>query len=117
MERLMNKVSFVTLWVDPLEHQIVKYTFENVNFDYLPAAWLVRVNDVRASMTMSQPFPDVWLPKDVEMHFSAMLAIGAFSVDYELDYLDYREATTSGRIVGIGAGRGGGGGRGGGARR
>lgn len=114
MERLMNKVSLVTLWVDPAEHQIVKYTFENVNFDFLPAAWLVRVNDVRATMTMSQPFPDVWLPRDVRMHFSAMLAIGDLNVDYRLAYEDYRQASTSGRIVGVNVGRGGGGGGGGG---
>ena len=44
------------------EHQIVKYTFDNVWMDFLPVAWLVRVDDIRASMTMGQPFPDVWLP-------------------------------------------------------
>ena len=41
MERLMNKVSLVTLWVEPTAQQIVKYTFDNVNLDFLPAAWLV----------------------------------------------------------------------------
>ena len=102
MERLMNKVSLVTIWVDPKSHQIVKYTFDNVNFDFLPAAWLVRIDDLKASMTMSQPFKDVWLPKDVEMYFSAMIATGSFSVRYHLDYKDYREAKTSGRIRGGG---------------
>jgi hypothetical protein len=100
MERLMNKVSLVTIWVEPKSHQIVKYTFDNVNFDFLPAAWLVRVNDLKASMTMSQPFKDVWLPKDVEMYFGAMVAIGSFNVRYHIDYKDYREAKTSGRIKG-----------------
>ena len=66
--------------------------------DFLPAAWLVRVNDLKASMTMTQPFPDVWLPRDVDMFFSAMLAIGTFDMRYHLDYHDYRQATTSGRI-------------------
>jgi hypothetical protein len=98
MQRLMNKVSMVTIWVEPTAHQIVKYTFDNVNFDFLPAAWLVRVNDVKATMTMSQPFKDVWLPRDVDMHFGAMLAIGAIEMRYRLDYSDYRQATTSGRI-------------------
>jgi len=102
MERMMNKVSMVTIWVEPKSHQIVKYTFDNVNFDFLPAAWLVRINDLKASMTMSQPFKDVWLPKDVEMYFGAMVAIGSFSVRYHIDYKDYREAKTSGRIKGGG---------------
>jgi hypothetical protein len=98
MQRLMNKVSMVTIWVEPTAHQIVKYTFDNANFDFLPAAWLVRVNDVKATMTMSQPFKDVWLPRDVDMRFGAMLAIGAIEMRYRLDYSDYRQATTSGRI-------------------
>jgi hypothetical protein len=98
MEKLMNKVSLVTIWVEPKSHQIVRYTFDNVNFDFLPAAWLLRVDDLKASMTMSQPFKDVWLPKDVDMFFSATVAMGSFSVRYHLDYKDYREAKTSGRI-------------------
>ena len=98
IERMMNKVSLVTLWIDPKSSQIVKYTFDNVSLDFLPVAWLVRVNDLRASMTMSQAFPDVWLPRDVDMFFSAMLAIGTFDARYHLDYHDYRQATTSGRI-------------------
>jgi hypothetical protein len=98
IERMMNKVSLVTLWIDPKSSQIVKYTFDNVSLDFLPAAWLVRVNDLKASMTMTQPFPDVWLPRDVDMFFSAMLAIGTFDMRYHLDYHDYRQATTSGRI-------------------
>ncbi len=98
IERMMNKVSLVTLWIDPKASQIVKYTFDNVNLDFLPAAWLIRVNDLRASMTMTQAFPDVWLPRDVDMYFAAMLAIGDFDVRYHLDYHDYRQATTSGRI-------------------
>ena len=42
MQRLMNKVSLVTLWVEPKAHQIVKYTFANLPFDFLPGAWLMR---------------------------------------------------------------------------
>ena len=42
IERKMNKSSQVTLWVDPATHQIVKYTFDNVWLDFLPAGWLVR---------------------------------------------------------------------------
>ena len=54
------------------------------------------------TMTMSQPFKDIWLPKDVEMYFSAMLAIGKVDVRFNLDYSDYREATTAARIKGRG---------------
>lgn len=97
-ERMMNKVSLVTLWIDPASHQIVKYTFENVNLDFLPGAWLVRVTDLNASMTMSQPFPDVWLPRAIEFNFGIMLAMGPFDGRYEIEYFDYREATASGRI-------------------
>jgi hypothetical protein len=98
LEHLMNKNSMVTIWVEPRTKQIVKYTFDNVQLDYLPAAWLARLEELRATMTMSQPIKDVWLPRDVEFQFSALLAVGPFDVRYRLEYLDYREAITSGRI-------------------
>jgi hypothetical protein len=103
IQRLMNKVSLVTLWVDPKSSQIVKYTFNNVNFDFLPAAWFVRVTDLRASMTMSQPFKEVWLPRDVDFYFEGMFAVGPFDGRYHIEYSDYRQATTSGRIKSPGA--------------
>jgi hypothetical protein len=99
MERMMNKVSLVTLWIDADARQIVKYTFDNVDLDFLPGAWLMRVDDIRASMTMGQPFAGVWLPRDVDMHVRGRLAIGEIGVHYHLDYHDYREAATSGRLI------------------
>src|SRR5215218_4262867 len=48
IERRMNKTALVTLWIDPKEHQIVKYTFDNVWMDFLPGAWLLRMDDIRA---------------------------------------------------------------------
>jgi hypothetical protein len=102
---MMNKVSLVTIWVEPKSHQIVKYTFDNVNFDFLPAAWLVRVSDLKASMTMSQAFKDIWLPRDVDFYAAATLAVGSFDVRYHLDYTDYKQASTSGRIKGLGGDR------------
>ena len=98
LERMMNKVSLVTIWVDQASHQIVKYTFDNVNLDFLPAAWLVHMSDAKATMTMSQPMPGVWLPRDVSMLVSGTLAIGSFEVRYRLDYLNYRQAETSSRF-------------------
>jgi hypothetical protein len=69
-----------------------------VQLDYLPVAWLARMEALRATMTMSEPFKGVWLPRDVEIQFSALLAVGPFDVRYRLEYIDYREAITSGRI-------------------
>ena len=31
----MNKVSLVTLWIEPTAHQMVQYTFNNVDLDFL----------------------------------------------------------------------------------
>jgi len=98
LDHLMNKNSLVTLWVEPRTKQIVKYTFNNVQMDFLPVAWLARLEELRATMTMSEPFKGVWLPRDVEIQFSALLAVGPFDVRYRLEYVDYREAITSGRI-------------------
>lgn len=98
MEQMLNKVSVVTLWIEPEAHQIVKYQFDNVNVDFLPAAWLVRLTDLKAEMTMHMPFPDVWLPKEVWWGFSAMLAIGEIDAKYRLAYDNYKLAMTSARI-------------------
>ena len=91
INRKMNKTALVTLWVDPTEHQIVKYTFDNVWLDFLPAAWLVRIDDLRASMTMGQPFPGVWLPRAINIHAGLTLALGSFEARYDRAFTNYRE--------------------------
>ena len=99
LRRLMNKVALVTLWVEPASKQIVKYTFDNVNLDFLPAAWLIKVDTVKASMTMSQPFPDVWLPKDIDLHAALTVAIGQFDFRQTVSYHDYREASVASKVI------------------
>ena len=98
IQRLMNKNSLVTLWVEPAAKQIVKYSFDNIQTDFLPTSWLFRLEDIKASMSMSQPFKDVWLPRDVDLFLKATMAFGTIDLRYHLDYVDYKEATTSGRI-------------------
>jgi hypothetical protein len=98
MQRMLNKVALVTLWVEPTAHQIVKYTFDNIGFDFLPAQWLVRVDSLRASMTMSQPFPDVWLPRAVDVSGSATFAAGPIDLHYALAYHDYRQADVKTKV-------------------
>ena len=98
IDRRMNKTALITLWVDPGEHQIVKYTFDNVWLDFLPGAWLVRVDDIRASMTMGQPFPGVWLPRDIRIHAGITLANGSFEAGYTRAFSDYREADVKTKI-------------------
>jgi hypothetical protein len=100
MQRLMNKVSRVTIWVEPDQKQIVKYTFENIGLDFLPASWLVRVTELRANMLMSEAFPGVWLPSRVDVLGSFLLAPGPFAVSYDIQYSGYREAATSGKYLG-----------------
>jgi len=97
-QRLMNKVALVTLWVEPNAHQIVKYTFDNVGYDFLPAQWLVHVNDVKATMTMAQPFPDVWLPNALDLGVSMTFAIGQFDLRYGLEYHDYRRPDVTTKV-------------------
>ena len=94
IERQMNKTARVTIWVDPVEHQIVKYTFENVWMDFLPGKWLVRVDDIRASMTMGQPFPDVWLPREMNIHAGVTIAAGPLEAAYERRFANYKLAET-----------------------
>jgi hypothetical protein len=90
--KLLNKVALITLWIDPNSNQILKYTFDNIDFDFLPARWLVRLDTVRASMAMGQPFPEIWLPQDIQIDVGLELAIGEVNVRYQLAYHNYRRA-------------------------
>ena len=98
IERQVNKVSMVTLWIDPAEAQIVRYDFENLGLDFLPGRWLVRVGETSASMTMGRYFDGVWLPKAIVMKGDLQVAIGSFDIDYRREFLEYRKAETSARI-------------------
>jgi hypothetical protein len=99
IDRKMNKTAQVTLWVDPVENRIVKYTFDNVWMEFLPAAWLVRIDDLRASMEMGQPFEGVWLPRNLGIHAGVTLAAGSFEVSYRREFSRYRKADVTTRIT------------------
>jgi hypothetical protein len=96
---LMNKTSKVTLWIDPTSQQILKYTFDDLGWNFFPARWLVRVSNVTASMTMGQPFPGIWLPRALVMDIALTLAIGPVDFRYSLDYDDYRQPDVSSRVI------------------
>ena len=96
--RLLNKVAVVTIWVEPSSHQIVKYTFDNVDFEFLPVPWLIQVDSLKASMTMSQPFAGVWLPKDLDVNAAFTMAIGQFTFSQTVAYRDYREANVKSKF-------------------
>jgi len=95
IDRRMNKTALITLWIDPAEHQIVKYTFDNVWLDFLPAGWLLKIDDIRASMTMGQPFPGVWLPRELNIHSGITLANGSYEASYERKFNEFRLAEVS----------------------
>ena len=98
IEEKMNKVSLVTLWIDPEQHQILRYTFDNMGLDFLPGRSLVRIDEMHASMEMVQPFPDVWLPGTVEMGFGLSTALGALRARYDVSYHDYRLAEVTSKV-------------------
>lgn len=98
LQRQFNKVALVTLWIDPAEHQIVRYTFDNMDFGFLPGRWLVRLDEIRASMTMGRVFEGVWLPSEIDMHGGLSLASGSYRFEYGRRFSNYRKAETGARI-------------------
>jgi hypothetical protein len=66
--------------------------------DFLPAAWLVRIDAFRASMDLEQPFPGVWLPRNLSIVARATTAPGSFGFDYRREFSKYRKADVSTRI-------------------
>ncbi len=100
-----NKTTLVTLWIDPEAHQIVKYTFDNTTFDFLPVRWLARLDGLTASMEMGQPIGDVWLPLRVTLSGGVTTAFGELGIDYTREFSDYREAQTGARLLAPGDAR------------
>jgi len=98
INRQMNKTALVTLWVEPNEHQIVQYRFENLPLDFLPARSLVRVEGFGATMKMGQPFPGVWLPQDIDATGTFTLALGTFDAGYAVRYRNFREANVGMKV-------------------
>jgi hypothetical protein len=99
LRRLLNKVAIVTLWIEPASKQIVKYTFDNVDFDFLPVPWLLKIDSFKASMTMSQAFPEVWLPRGLEFRAVLTMAIGQYDLRQAISYHDYREANVTSKVI------------------
>ncbi len=98
VEEKMNKVSLVTLWIDAKAHQILQYTFDNIDMDFLPGRSLVRMDEMKASMKMIEPFPGIWLPGTIEMRFGLMMAIGPLTASYDTRYQGYRVAEVTSKI-------------------
>ena len=100
IEAAMDKVTQVTMWVDPEEYQIVKFTFDNVDWGFLPGRAIIRVDEARASMTMGRYFENVWLPKAIVFRFGATFASGSYVLAYSREFHDYRKGEVSARIRG-----------------
>ena len=98
----LNKISLVTLWIEPKEYQIVRYTFDNVDFGFLPGRWLVRFDSIQASMTMGKVLDGVWLPSDLSMRAGLSLASGSYQFTYGRQFHDHKKAEVSARIRSIG---------------
>jgi hypothetical protein len=102
IDRGFNKTSLVTLWIDPEAYQIVKYTFDNTGLHFLPGRWLLRVDDVGATMEMGQPLGDVWLPLRVAVFGRVTTALGELDLTFTRDFSEYRVAETGGRLIDAG---------------
>jgi len=98
IELKMNKVSLVSLWVDPAEKQILKYEFRFQDLDFLPGRTIIRFESARATMEMSEPFRNVWLPSSVGMRFRLGSAAGPLEARYDVKYRDYRLPEVTGRV-------------------
>lgn len=98
LQRLMNRTSKVTLWVAPATHQILKYTFDDLGWNFFPGQWLAQMDGVAASMTMTQAFPEVWLPGGIDMRGGVALAVGRVELRYSVAYENYRQADVQTKI-------------------
>ena len=98
LQRLMNKSSKVTLWIEPAAHQILKYTFDDLGWNFFPGQWLAQMDGVTATMEMGEAFPDGWLPRRVDMRVGMLMALGRVELRYGLTYDSYRQADVQSEI-------------------
>lgn len=98
IDEKMNKSALVTLWVDAARHQILRYELDNIDMDFLPGRSLARLERVTASMRMGQMFPDVWLPRTIEVRGAVTLATGTVDARYSVEYREYRLADVNTRV-------------------
>ena len=58
----------------------------------------MHVSDVKATMTVGQPFPEVFLPTGLEINVAMTMAIGQLDLHYALDYHDYRVPSVTSKV-------------------
>ncbi len=97
-EQAFEKTSRVRLWILPEEHQIVKMAFDNVGLEFLPYRWLVRIDDISASLIMDKPISNIWLPREIVATGKVSTAAASLSVKYEREFFDYRKADVKVRM-------------------
>ncbi|GAG04058.1 unnamed protein product, partial [marine sediment metagenome] len=90
-ENMFEKSLLVSMLILPEEHQIVKISFDTVGLEFLPYRWLVRLDELRASMTMDKPLGDIWLPKSIIAAGSLTTANATLSVKYSREFHDYKK--------------------------
>jgi len=100
IEAALNKVTMVTMWIDPQEYQIVRFAFDNVDWGFLPGRAIVRIDQAKATMTMGRYFDNVWLPKEIAFNFGATFAAGSYTFRYGREFYDYRKGEVSAKIRG-----------------
>jgi hypothetical protein len=100
IQAALNKVTMVTMWIDPEEHQIVRFLFDNVDWGFLPGRVIVRVDQAKASMTMGRYFDNVWLPKEIAFNVGVTFAAGSYTFRYGREFYDYRKGEVSAKIRG-----------------
>jgi hypothetical protein len=96
---MFAKTSRVSMLILPEEHQIVHWIFENVGFEFLPYRWLVRLDELHASMTMDQPIAGVWLPREIHAAARASTASFALEIEYSREFGDYKEPAVGAGVI------------------
>ena len=89
---LFEKTYLVTMLISPDDHQILKITFDNVGLEFLPVRWIVRMNDIKASMVMDKTKIGIWLPREISAYGSISTAGADLSISYSREFYEYAKS-------------------------
>jgi hypothetical protein len=92
IEVFIEKTFYVTMYVLPESHQIIRMELNNAGMDFLPGRAAVRVDKIQARMQMLKLADGNWVPDEILTSVSLMSGNGKVAVSLGQKYSEYSKS-------------------------